>query len=94
MKRQSLVIMLAIFIIILLSIWQVVVSNRLSTAGILVGKIEDEISFYEKENALLAEELFLASSLQSIASRAASLGFVENKSQFVLKTSLPFALRP
>lgn len=94
MKRQSLVIMLAIFIIILLSIWQVVVSNRLSTAGILVGKIEDEISFYEKENALLAEELFLASSLQSLASRAASLGFVENKSQFVLKTSLPFALRP
>jgi len=94
MKRHSFVITFALFIIVFLSIVQVVVSNRLSTDGIGLGKIEDEIRFYKAQNSLLSEELFLASSLNNIASKATNLGFIENKSQFVLKTSLPFALKP
>lgn len=93
MKREKFIITFAIFIIISLSVAQVVVSNRLSTAGMVFGKIEDEIRFYKAKNSLLSEELFLASSLSSISSKAAELGFVEDKSQLVLKTSLPFAVK-
>jgi hypothetical protein len=99
MKRHGYVIKFALFIIIFLSIVQVVVSNRLSTAGMALGKIEDEIRFYKRENASLSEEFFLASSLANISSKAAEMGFIGNKSQLVLttsdlvlKTSLPFAL--
>lgn len=94
MKRHSFVIRFALFIIVFLSIVQVVVSNRLSTSGMVFGKIEDEIRFYKAENSFLSEELFLGSSLNNLASRAAHLGFIEDKSQFVLKTSLPFARKP
>ena len=93
MKRHKLVITVVIFIIVFLSTVQVAVSNRLSTDGIMLGKIEDEIRFYKAQNSFLSEELFLASSLNNIASKAAAFGFIENKSQFVLKTSLPFALK-
>lgn len=94
MKRQTFIVTFAIFTIICLSVAQVVVSNRLSTAGMVFEKIEDEIHFYRTQNSLLSERLLSSSSLNSIASRAAILGFVENKSQaFVLKTSLPFALK-
>jgi len=95
MKRHKITITSALFfIIILLSITQAFVSNRLSTSGIILGKIEDEIRYYKTENLSLAQEYFLVSSLSNIASRAANLGFIEGRSQFVLKTSLPFALKP
>ena len=98
-KRKATITSGLIFIIILLSIVQSVVSNRLSTSGIILGKIEEKIRFYKTENSSLAEEFFLVSSLNNIESRAATLGFVKEKSplvlttsDLVLKTSLPFAL--
>ena len=67
MKRHKVTITSFLFlIIILLSITQAVVSNRLSTSGIFLGKIEDEIRYYKTENASLAEEYFLVSSLNNI----------------------------
>jgi len=94
MKRQTFIITIAIFTIICLSVAQVVVSNRLSTAGIQVGENEDQIRYYKTQNSMLLEKIFLASSLGSIASRAARLGFIEDKSQLVLKTFLPLAVKP
>ena len=93
MKRQTFIITFAIFIIIFLSVAQATVSNRLSTAGIGLKEIEDKIRFYKEQNGILSERILAASSLANIASRAARLGFVEDKSQIVLKTSLPFALK-
>lgn len=88
MKRHKVTITSFLFlIIILLSIAQAVVSNRLSTSGIFLGKIEEEIRYYKTENASLAEGFFLATSLNNIASRAAILGFAREKSPLVLTTS-------
>lgn len=88
MKRHKLTITSALFsVIMLLSISQAVVSNRLSTSGITLGKIEEEIRFYKTENASIAEEFFLVSSLNNIASRAVVLGFIEEKSPLVLTKS-------
>jgi hypothetical protein len=69
------------------------VSNRLSTSGIVLGKIEEEIRFYKTENSSLAEEFFLVSSLNNIESRAATLGFVKEKSPLVLTSLSEVAVR-
>ncbi len=88
MKKYRITITSALFLtIILLSIIQAIVSNRLTTSGIILGKIEDEIRYYKTENASLAEEYFLVSSLNNISSRAAVLGFVKEKSPLVLTKS-------
>jgi hypothetical protein len=76
-----------------LSIIQAVVSNRLSTSGIILGKIEDEIHSYKTENLSLSQEYFLVSSLSNISSRATVLGFVKEKSPLVLSTSDVVAVR-
>lgn len=88
MKKHKITITSALFfIIMLLSITQAVVSNRLSTSGILLGKIEDEIRSYKTENVSLAQEYSLVASLNNISSRAAVLGFVKEKSPLVLTKS-------
>jgi hypothetical protein len=94
MKTHKITITSALFlIIILLSIIQVVVSNRLTTSGIILGKIEEDIRNYKTENATLAERFFLVTSLNNISSRAAVLGFVKEKSPLILTTSDIVAVR-
>lgn len=79
--------------VISLSIVQVVVSNNLSTTGVELAKIEEQIATYRKQNTVLQEKLLMASSLTIIASKAAEMGFVEEKSRIFLQTS-PLAVRP
>ena len=92
MKKPILII--AFFIISIISLWitQVVISNRLSTTGIELEKIQSEIAKYKKENTLLEEKVLEASSLMNISKKAESLGFVESKSQIYLTNPLPLAL--
>lgn len=94
MKTHKITITSALFlIIVLLSIIQVIVSNRLSTSGIILGKIEEEIRNYKTENIALAEGFFYATSLNNISSRAAVLGFVKEKSPLILTASDVVAVR-
>lgn len=92
MKKFKLLITFFVFTVVFLSIVQTVVSNRLSTTGPLFSKIENETNFYKKENLLLSEQLLTASSFNTIALKAESLGFVEGKIK-VVTASLPLALR-
>jgi cell division protein FtsL len=93
MNKKTFILAIVIFTVIALSVTQVVVSNRLSTAGIEVGEIEDQIREYKAQNSILSEKIFQASSLSNISSKASKLGFIEGKSQLVLKTSLPLAVK-
>lgn len=81
MKKPILFIILIITIIISLSVVQVTVSNNLSTTGVELAKIEEKIIAYKKKNALLRQKLLAASSLDTIASKAAEMGFVEEKAR-------------
>lgn len=94
MKKSLFFLQALIFFVVLLSILQVVVSNSLSTTGVTLGKLEDEINIYKRENQLLKEKLLSTSSLFYIASEAATLGFVEGKSQVFLSSPLPLAVKP
>lgn len=93
MKKPVLFIILIITIVVSLSIIQVSVSNNLSTTGVELAKIEEKIMIYKKENAVLQEKLLLASSFDTIASKAGEMGFIEEKSRVFLP-KLPLAARP
>lgn len=91
--RKSMIIIFLVVLVMTLSVVRTVLFNKLSTAGIAMSEIEEDIHLYKLENAMLSEKLFLESSLNSIASKAAALGYVEEKSQLVLSKSLPLAVR-
>ena len=92
MKKSGIILFITVTIN-LLSIAQTILSNMLSTSGVPMSKINKELQAYKTENTQIREKLFLRSSLINIASKAAELGFVESKSEFVLKTSMPLAVR-
>lgn len=93
MKIYELLIKSLILLVLFLGVLRVVVSNSISTSGVKLGKINEEITFYKLENDNLSEKVFSMSSLSQIASEAAKLGFVDNKENFVLTNSLPIAAR-
>lgn len=93
MKKSGIIILITVSTIILLSIVQTVLSNRLSTSGVSMSKINKEIRAYKTENTEIREKLFLRASLNNIAAQAMELGFIESKSQLVVSTSLSLAAR-
>ena len=93
MKKPIFLIMFSIFIIITLSVVKTAVSGKLSTSGVSLSRREGEISSYKTQNLILREKLLAVSSLNNISSKAALLGFVEKKSEFVLTRPLPLAIK-
>jgi len=92
MKKPSLIIIVLVGLVVALSMIKAIVYNRLSTSGVYVGKIEEEIGFYKTQNAKLLEKLLAFSSLTNISAKATELGFAKNTSLMVLKT-LPLAVK-
>lgn len=93
MKRTTILIGSLFSIIIILSIIQIGISNAFSTDGITLGSMQAKIAAVEKENMILKEKMYTASSYTAILTLAKSEGFVENKSQIVLGGVQPLALR-
>ena len=94
MKKPALVITVLIGLIVVLSVARVVASNRLSISGVFVAELEEKISFYKTQNAILSEELLTSSSLTNIVAKAEELGFTnKDQSLLVLKTSRPLAVK-
>jgi hypothetical protein len=87
MKKSGIIIVFIVSFIILLSIVQAILSNTLSTSGVLMSKINKELQAYKTENAEIREKLFSQASLTNVASRASELGFAKAGSQFVLTVS-------
>lgn len=93
MKKPALIITSLFFAIIVLSIVRITVSNKISTSGIAVSDMQEKLSSFEKENLALQEQLLDVSSYTQIASKAAELGFVSGKTNLVIGTSVPIALK-
>lgn len=79
--------------IVLLSVAQITLTNAFSTDGIVLSKMDNQIVALQKENMVLKEQLYTQSSYTNIASVAATMGFVEGKSQIALETSRPLAIK-
>lgn len=82
-----------IIITLFLAFGRVVVSNVISTSGVVLGSVDEQIAALKTKNDSLKEELFLKSSLENIASEAGKLGFTDRKENYVLTSPLPVALR-
>lgn len=93
MKKPLFLIFFIITIIIGLAVVQVVVSNKLSTAGIELENLQSKVDAYRKENINLDEKVLEASSLQNLSKKARAIGFVQAKSQIYLTNPVPLALK-
>lgn len=94
MKGRKNIVGFISLVILCLAVLQVVVSNSLSTTGITLSDLQQEVNGYKKENSILQEKVLTASSLTQIASKAATMGYVEAKSQLVVGIALPIAIKP
>lgn len=86
-KLARITIVITIFLLIL----QVVVANRLTTAGLTLNQLGAKEESLNEENELLEKKIASSSSLTAIAQKAEGLGFI--KSQLLYLTpSFPVAL--
>ncbi len=93
MKKPTFIIFIIVFLIVVLSLMRVVVSNSLSITGITLLRFENQLNLYKIENANLREKLLSVTSLFYVSSESSQLGFVENKNSFTLTKPLPLAIK-
>lgn len=84
---------LTVVLLVVSCLVQISVSNSLTTEGIALSKIQDQIDATKKDNMLLAERVYTDSSYTHIASQAARVGFVEANSSIFISQPGPLALR-
>ena len=72
---------------------RIILSSAFSVDGIALARVQAQIAAIERENMLLAEKLYTASSYATVAQDATSLGFVEEKSQITISGSSPLAIK-
>ncbi len=94
MKKSYILIISLLGLVVVLSVVKAVLQNTLSTSGIFVSKVEQEVNFYKTQNAILSEELLTVSSLTNVAQKAQESGFTSENTLMVLKASSPLAVRP
>jgi len=94
MKRCYIIIVFLLGLVIALSVGKAVLCNTLSTSGVFISEAKQKINFYKTQNAILSEELLIASSLTNIAEKAKMSGFTGENTLMVVKTSGPLAVRP
>ncbi len=69
----------------------VYVSNNVTTDSIEASKLKAEIAVYEQQNKNLSAKIYALSSFETVASRAAELGFHEAKEVISLDTPVAVA---
>lgn len=93
MRKPALIIGILIFVILTLSVVRIFISNNISTSGMLLGKVGEELDKYRFENSIIAEKLYTMSSLTSASQKAYDLGYVDTKNEFVLNKQVPVAIK-
>lgn len=93
MKKAYFIIIFLTGLVVALSVVKAVLYNAFSTSGIFVGKVEQKINYYKTQNVILSENLLAASSLTNIAQKAKDLGFTDENTIMILKTSRSLAAK-
>ena len=88
--KLSFLLFLLIFLLVFANL---VVSNRLSTAGEEIKTLESKIESLNLENASLELEIAQTGSISGLIRRAGSLGFVRSPQVLYLKGEVPVAMR-
>jgi cell division protein FtsL len=93
MKRPILFISFLILLVIGMSVVHVSVANSLSTTGITLSKIQEDLATYKKENTLIKEQILEASALMTVSDEAKKAGYTPIKSEVSISSPLPLARR-
>ena len=91
--KKTIILILLIVTVFSLSLVRAVISNRISTSGLELSQIENNLNAYKSENLILKEKINDLSSLTHISTIAAGLGFTETKTSFTVSSARPIALR-
>jgi cell division protein FtsL len=93
MKKPSVFLGLIIATVVILSIVQVTVATNLSTTGVELSKLQNQLTAYQKQNELLEEKYLQASALINLDKKAQKIGFVPaTNSHEYFSDPLPFAM--
>jgi len=92
-NKGSALLILVIFLVVFLTLGQLVVSHYLATMGEKLSLLEAEARRLERENQILEEEIKLSGSLFKISLRAQELGFVKTTVVLHLAPLIPVALK-
>lgn len=93
MNKSRLLIIAILGAIVLLSIGKIATANMLATGGIDLDSMYTKIATLKKENMVMREKVYMKSSLTEVASEAATMGFVQEKTEAYVPASAPIALR-
>ncbi|HET9947081.1 MAG TPA: hypothetical protein VFQ63_03390 [Patescibacteria group bacterium] len=87
MKKIVIMTSLMIGLILILSLVRISVSTMLTTGGISLSEVNTQIQSYQRENAILREEIYSLASLTSLSEKAEKDGFVESKTAALVISS-------
>ena len=96
MKKAYLFILIStIGCAIILAVVKIAISTLYMTGGAEYSQIVAQQQVYEKENVILKQKVLADTSYFTIASRAASLGFVydDGKQRLTIGDTIPFAYK-
>ena len=79
-------------LIVVLSIAQLFISNKLTTEGLELARLEEETKVLSESNAQLEEEVTKSLALTHIASKAAERGMIKENSVLSISSSTRIAL--
>ncbi|MFZ5366449.1 MAG: hypothetical protein ACOZBZ_04160 [Patescibacteria group bacterium] len=79
--------------VLFLAFAKLLFANMLSTTGLRLANLSEQVSAVSAENSLLEEEIVKFSSLSRISSEAANLGFGKPSLVVNLTPEVPVALR-
>lgn len=94
MKKPIIIISSLILVIMVLTVTRAIISNNLSTTGVDLSRIDQEIDIFQRKNVLLQEKTLHASAFTTLARTAEQKGYEAISSQIVLTSPLPIALKP
>jgi len=93
MKKHKIILGTLFLTVLSLGLTRLIISNSISTSGTVLAKINDDISNYETENAVLAERVLNLSSFSNISEKADKLGFQPKEAVFSITNILPIAIK-
>jgi cell division protein FtsL len=93
MKKPIVLIIFLSCIVVGLLLVRITLVNSISTTGIKLVDIQNEIDAYKKQNELLKVQYLQAASYTNLAKKAEHLGYVPVKSQVDLSAPMPLALK-
>lgn len=90
-KATIVVISLLVLSVVGLELFNIFLSNRVSTDSIEASQLKKEIAEYTQKNNILKSKIYEKASYESIASRAAEVGFQEAGELISLDTPVQVA---